>query len=145
MIGRKVLYGIIVILITVSLLAVLLSIPQKPTAGCKSNDGQCPTPCTYEQDTDCPRSTITTSGEIRRCLSDMDCVVAKPICGNERCDFNAKECQSGCSCGVAVNTHYKTVFEEASVNCLPSGLACAKCTETSKGVCMNGECRLITL
>jgi len=145
MLDRRILYGIVVIIITVSILALAVNIPLKPSS-CVSNDGQCPQGCTYDKDTDCIKSTITTSGEIRRCLADVNCVIATPICGDESCNFNDIECKRGCSCGVAINKDYKTVFEAANVKCLPSGeTTCIKCPENQSAVCMNGECRIVTL
>ena len=140
---RRVFFGLIVIVIAVSAIALVLSLPEKP-AGCVSNDGQCPSGCTYKEDTDCLRSTVTTGGEIRRCLADTDCVIVAPICGNDRCDFNDRECQTECSCEVAINKDYKIVFEAASTKCLPTEKRCITCPAetTSKAVCMNGECRI---
>jgi len=145
MLNRTSIFGIIAIMAVVLALALAFSLPSEATENCQSGDNTCPKGCTYANDPDCLHSTTTTGGEIRRCLSDSECAVVNAICGNEKCNFNDASCEKSCSCGVAVNKDYQSVFESASVNCIQSEpLACYPCPINSTAVCISGECRIVT-
>src|SRR3989344_4369441 len=134
---RRILFGVLAIVITLSIIGLLLNLPTKPI-GCISNDGSCPSGCKFENDRDCTRSTVTTSGEVRRFLSYLDCVIVKPICGNSRCDFNDVDCEMQCACETTVNKDYKNVFESAKVKCT-ARKDCVACPEPqSRVVCISG-------
>jgi len=143
MMNKKVVFGLVVLVALASVIAMVLSIPEK-SANCGTKDGACPQGCSYASDADCLHSATTSMGEVKRCLSDLDCAAVSAICGNENCNFNDASCERGCSCGIAVNKDYKSVFESARVECLASGVAaCAQCPEGTKAICISGECRII--
>ena len=140
--NRKVAMGLLVIVACLAALMIMFS-QKEQQVSCIGGDGFCPNGCTYPQDTDCQRSAVTTSGEIRRCIVASDCVTVTPICNNEQCNFNDAECLSSCSCGVAINKDYENVFKNTNTICKPSGIACIKCSDTPPNViCINGACSL---
>lgn len=143
MLNKKIVFGIVIIIIVVCTVVVILKLPEK-TVRCGLKDSICPQGCTYAYDADCIHSSTTSMGEVKRCLSDSDCVAANAICRNERCNFNDVACSTECSCKVAVNKDYKSVFESANVPCTLSSITvCADCPENTTAVCISGECRII--
>ncbi|MFH0868984.1 MAG: hypothetical protein V1839_02025 [archaeon] len=143
MLKKQIVFAVVIIVIIVSVVTVLLMMPEK-IVGCGLKDSICPPGCTYAYDADCMHSTVTSMGEVKRCLSDSDCVEVNAICDNERCNFDDVACSTECACKVSINKDYKSVFESANVPCTSSGITvCAACPENTTNVCISGECRTI--
>ncbi len=141
--SRKVILGLVLAFaILGSLLLISQILPEKKITDCKHGDGICPEGCKYDLDHDCLETGVTSYGEVRRCLSDADCVVAEPICGNLNCIHTYSECQQDCYCITAINKAYENVWKNAKTKCTGDNV-CKVCPDDVRYevTCNNGECR----
>lgn len=137
--SRLVLLAIFIIILVAGMFLLIIALPEKPLQ-CKSGDGLCPKNCSYETDKDCLKSKITTLGEVRHCLADIDCVVVKPFCGNPNCGFSDYECNSGKFCVTAIGKDYLAAWQSGKAKCLqPIDIKCEP-LENFQAKCVLGEC-----
>ncbi len=141
--SRKVILGLVLILIIIGVLLLISQLlPEKKITNCEHGDGFCPEGCIYDLDHDCPETGVTSYGEVRHCLSETDCIVVRPLCGNLNCIHTHNECQRDCYCVTAINKIYETVWSKAFPECIGE-IPCGACPEdvNYEVTCDNGECR----
>lgn len=138
--NSKFLIALGAIVIVLGIVGVITLIPELPPQ-CKAGDGVCPHGCSYETDSDCLKSEVTSFGEIHRCLSSQDCLIVEPLCGNSECISIDKQCATGCICAVAINKDYERAWDLAKPECLGE-LKCEPCPdlEEFKTECLRGQC-----
>lgn len=137
--NRIVILSFAVIAVVLAIFAVLISVPQKQVP-CQPNDGLCPSQCSAETDSDCPRTRTANLGSVKHCLNDADCIAVKPICGNLDCGFNDGQCKSNKYCATAIGKDYSAAWTGAIVKCLDPVVANCESLTNYKVACASGTC-----
>ncbi len=139
----KIIVAVLVLAIVAYAIFALAKTTPETAPECKAGDSQCPLGCSYATDPDCAQGGVSSYGESHRCISEKDCSVVKPICGNLRCSLTDVECRSGKFCITAVNKDYKNAWNNARVKCVDPvpNLVCPEKEYVPS--CINGECRVM--
>lgn len=139
----KIIVAILVIIFASYGIFALVGTTKEPVPECVAGDSQCPVGCTYATDPDCAQGGASSYGESHRCISEKDCVAAKPLCYNLRCSLTDLECKSGNFCITAINKDYNVAWGNARVKCVDpvQNLTCPDREHTVS--CINGECKVM--
>lgn len=139
--SRKVIFGVIIVAIVVIILLLITQLPEKQNLECKDDDGICPSGCKFDLDNDCIETGTISLGEVKSCLSDIDCVVVKPICGNLQCSFTEKQCKTDKFCETSISKKFVNVWNDAEIECSDGRPICGE--QALQTSCYRGECRVV--